>query len=144
MAEIATSPPAPAPTATKADVRKRKALVDEYKASLSDAQSEVSKAFADVKSVVDSGETPNLTPLMGAIDDLTAAVGKITAHGGRASHLSSEDSKKVRDAQNALTQAFSDLRTALEFPSMATDLVGMSTTVDNMDSAVRSVGSAKS
>lgn len=145
MAETVTPTPAPTATTTpsKADVRKRKTLVDEFKTALSDAQSEVSKAFADVKSVVDAGDTPNLTPLMGAVDDLTAAVGDITAHGARNSHLSNEDSKKIRDAQNALTQAFSDLRTALEFPSMATDLAGLSTRVDNMDAAIRGIGSAK-
>lgn len=138
--------PSPAPKASvadPADVRKRKALVTEFKASLSDAQSEVSKAFADVKSVTAAGDPVNLTPLMAAVDNLTAAVGDITAHGARNSHLSNDDSKKLRDAQNALTQAFSDLRTALEFPSMATDLVGLSTTIDNMSAAISGTGSAK-
>lgn len=138
-----TITPTPAPTASDADVRKRKALVEEFKASLGDAQKEVSKAFADVKKVVDSGDTPNLTPLMGAVDNLTAAVGDITAHGARNSHLSNDDSKALRDAQNALTQAFSDLRTALEFPSMATDLAGLDTTIGNMGDAIKGIGSAK-
>jgi hypothetical protein len=148
MPETVTPTPAPkaTPTGTKATKeaeRQRKATVDGFKSALNDAQSEVADAFGDVKKVVDAGEEVNLTPLMAAIDDLTAAVGDITAHGARNSFLSNEDSKALRDAQNELTQAFSDLRTQLEFPSMATDLTQLSTTIDNMNAAISGVASAK-
>ena len=147
---VTHAPAAKVDPLTKADKRKlatdqrnRDALVGGFKANLSEAQAEVKDAFADVKSVTDAGEPVNLTPLMAAIDDLTAAVGDITSHGARNSHLSNDDSKALRDAQNELTQSFSDLRTHLEFPSMATDVLQLSTKLDNMTAAIAGVGSAK-
>jgi hypothetical protein len=144
----------PTPTVnplTRADQRKRKsaerrrdAQVGEFKTALTEAQAEVADAFGDLKAVLDAGQpVASLAPLMAAIDDLTAAVGDITAHGARNSWLSNDDSKSLRDAQNHLTQAFSDVRTNVEFPSAATDVDALGTVIENMDAAIAGVGKAK-
>lgn len=128
----------------KADLKKREARKEEFKGSLDDAHSAVADAWADVKSLTEAGEPCNLVVLTAAIDDQTAAVGNITAHGSRASLLSDDDTKALRDAHHRLTQAYSDLRTILEFGTGAPDLSALPVAIQNMDAAVSATAALKS
>lgn len=141
-----TETPSPAPKAVtdkvKADSKKRAARADEFKDAVDDAQAAVADAWGDVKSLTEAGKPCNLVELTAAIDDQTAAIGDLTSHGSRFSWLSDDASKALRDAHAKLTQAYSDLRTIVEFGAGAPDLTALPVAIANMDAAVSGVASA--
>jgi xanthine dehydrogenase molybdopterin-binding subunit B len=145
-----TPPPAaPSPAAAKAtadkakaDLKAREVKTQEFKDALGAAQSAVAAAWGDVKSLTDAGQPAELVVLTAAIDDQTKAVGDITAHGSRFAWVADDVSKALRDAHHTLTQAYSDLRTVLEFGSGAADQSALPVVLANMDAAVSGVASA--
>lgn len=142
------TPATPAPPAKvardkmKADVKRRETKTEEFKSSLSDAQSAVAEAWADVKRLTEAGEPCNLVELTAAIDDQTKAIADITAGGSRFGWLPDEEAKALRNAHATLQQAYSDLRTLLEFGTGSADLSALPVILANMDAAVKGVGSA--
>lgn len=136
-----TSPDPASSDASSVAKAKSKAEVDEFKGALGAAQAAVTAAWGDVKSLVSAGKECNLVVLTAAIDDLTDAVGDVTAHGSRFAAVSDDEAKVLRDAHSALTQAYSDLRTLVEFGGSA-DQSSLPTVVANMDAAVSGASSA--
>lgn len=131
-----TSTPDPSSDASAVGKAKSKDA-DVFKGALADAQSAVVAAWGDVKSLTSAGKECNLVVLTAAIDDLTDAVGDITAHGSRFAAVSDDEAKALRDAHSALTQAYSDFRTLVEFGGSA-DRSSLPTVIANMDAAVSS------
>lgn len=137
-----TETPSPAPKAntdkTKAGSKTADTQTEAFKGAFDDAQSAVTDAWGDVKSLTEAGKPCNLVVLTAAIDDLTAAIGDLTAHGSRFAPLPEDESKALRDAHSKLTQAYSDLRTIVEFGAAADS----ASAIANMDAAVSGVADA--
>jgi hypothetical protein len=64
------------------DLRTQAATFDEHAKTLRDAMNALTQAHADLKNDVENARDVNLTALTAAVDDVTAAVGAVTNHGG--------------------------------------------------------------